>query len=88
MFSGVACLFLVVSWCVGAIVGVEFGLLMLRSRSWRANVRVVRNCEGRPRRQAMGHASRGNHKPNARSSAVPGAGFEPVEAHFTGRAEP
>jgi len=30
------------------------------------------------RPQAMSHASRGNHKPNARSSAVPGAGFEPA----------
>jgi hypothetical protein len=88
MFSGVACLFLVVSWCVGEIVGVGFGLLMLRSRSWRAMLRVVRNCEGRPRWQTMSHASRANHEPNARSSAVPGAGFEPVEAHFTGRAEP
>ena len=40
------------------------------------------------RRQAMSHASRGNHKPNARSSVVPGAGLEPVEAHSFGRAEP
>ena len=30
------------------------------------------------RPQAMSHSSRGNHKPNARSSAVPGAGLEPA----------
>jgi hypothetical protein len=35
MFSGVACLFLICSWCVGEIVGVVFGVLTLRSRSRR-----------------------------------------------------